>query len=46
MKQHHDTGGQNKKPNITVQFTSNHPDEFDIHYPLIFYKTTEGFKVQ
>ena len=39
MQQHHDIGSQSK-----VWFISNDPDEFDIHYLLIFFKTTEGFK--
>ena len=43
MQQHHDIGSQNKKANITTQFISNHP-EFDIHYLLIFFTTTEGLK--
>ena len=46
MQQHHDIGSQNKKANITIYFISNHPDEFDIHYLLIFFTTTEIFKIK
>ena len=44
MQQHHDIRSQNKKANITIQFISNHSDELDIYYPLIFFTTTKGLK--